>query len=133
MSTHSLAQYCGIRTLDALIDGNPSTLLVYLLGETLVGKVKLERTNRAVANFYSLFVNADFRRQRVATSLLEACEVLACEAGCEAIACEVKKTNTDALLFYRRLGFVVCFEFNDGSLLVTKGLASTQPIAEEAK
>jgi len=64
-----------------------------------------------------VFVIESYRKQGVATRLLERCEQWACEAGCLEFASDCEITNSDSYSFHMKFGFqeanrIICFKKN---------------------
>jgi ribosomal protein S18 acetylase RimI-like enzyme len=120
-----------IITLETDICGSRSILIVDIDNskgfQQVAGRVEIRVWNRKVADFCRLFVREEFRRKSVGTSLIRQCYFLALQAGCEALGCEVRKDNLEAIAFYRRLGFSTVLEFEDNSLMMSRPILNGAP------
>jgi len=66
----------------------------------------VERSRRKMIGYIvTLDVSAGYRRQGLATELMEAAERLALADGCKSLALHVYTENAAAIAFYQRLGF----------------------------
>lgn len=113
-----------IQRFDITVDGERTTKY-FALEETakyVVGFVDLRCDGLRSASFRQLFVLPDLRRRGIGRKLVEACAVRARLSGCETIGASVAHGNVDALDFYAKLGYSVCYVFDDGSTLVAKRL-----------
>jgi len=110
-----------IHRLDIILPGETTTVLLTIIDPTtadVIGTVQLSCKGKRVASFSRLFV-ADRHRQRgLGRALVGAADRIARASGSEAIACECHPSNLQAQAFYRRLGFTVAFQFDDGSLIM---------------
>ena len=64
----------------------------------------------------------DFQGQRVGDILLEFCIETSIQNGMEKLVCEVDDTNSVALKFYKKRGFVFLKSASDGSHFLEKSL-----------
>lgn len=109
--------------LNAEIMGVRQTLLVAIgIEGRLLGEVQTRYHGKRVAEFSWLFVQSDVRGQGIGRELLRQCEVLAQRNGCEGIACRVNAGNDAAVSFYRRAGYAISADYDDGEVDMFKNL-----------
>jgi len=86
-----------------------------------------------VAELQRIAVAPDRRRRGVANELLEAVRAEAGRRGAERLLLEVRETNTGALAFYERAGFVEIDRrpryYRDGATAIILQLSLTEPPA----
>jgi len=89
----------------------------------LIGTVVLKDFSRGeCAEFSRLFVDEKCRRLGVARALLAAAADAARKGKASGMSGYVNQTNTEALAFYRREGFMPVYRFHDGDHLVWRPL-----------
>jgi ribosomal protein S18 acetylase RimI-like enzyme len=109
-----------IHQLDARVDGVRSTHLVAFFAEDFAGSVDLLYQDRVSATVKELFVDNVYRGQGIGTALITRCCEIARNGGCETLGLSLAKDNSGAAEFYKKLGFIFAFQYDDGSFVVVK-------------
>jgi GNAT superfamily N-acetyltransferase len=120
-----------IKRLDVSIDGLDHSKLMALVEDRAVGTIDLLHVERKAASFRELFVDREYRRGGIGKALVKTCEQMAIESGCEYLGCLVAAGNHSVVPFYLLLGFEICYEHDDGMLILTKRIC--QFAADEKK
>lgn len=94
------------------------TQIVMVDGTFFCGTVRLQFEGRKSACIWRLQVHPKARRQGIGTRLVECCCKIAKDAGCETIGLTLDKDNEGAAGFYRKLGFIFGYEFDDSFVMV---------------
>jgi ribosomal protein S18 acetylase RimI-like enzyme len=115
-----------IKQLDVIIDNESSIQLVALDADnifTITGVIKLDIPNNiSTAAISSLYVKEKYRNNSIGTNLIEKCCDLAKSKEYATIVLQVLKDNIAAIHLYKKLGFILACEYEDGYLLFTKTL-----------
>ena len=96
----------------AMIDENIKDGIVILgayVNEKLVGVVKVTNQNNSYY-FSRLAVLPTYQKKGIASSLVAAIEKVASEKNIHVIQCKVRKTETDNIRFYQKLGYNITKE-----------------------
>lgn len=112
----------GIQFLATLVDGIEETKIIATNGAgVFVGYVGLQCRNRRAACFRQLFVKELHRGCGFGSELVRRCAEKAQAEGCETLGGLVAKENLDVLPFYKKLGFIFAYEYEeDGSVIIVK-------------
>jgi GNAT superfamily N-acetyltransferase len=112
-----------ILRLDSEVEGHKSALLIVVAEGVMLGKVTLIAASRQSAGIARLFVRPDMRRIGVATALMErAHEIALHDYDCQTVGLTLAKDNSEARALYDRLGYVLAYEYDDGSFIMCKRL-----------
>ena len=84
----------------------PELLLVGILHETLVGAV-MAGFDGVRGWIYHLAVAPESRRRGIATQLVRTVEAGLRKVGCPKVNIQVREANSEAVAFYRNLGFAI--------------------------
>lgn len=96
----------------------PDLFLVGLIGDRIVATVMAGyEGHRGWVNY--LAVAPEYRRQGLGRQLMAHVESLLREAGCPKINLQVRAENTEAVQFYRRLGYSVDEVISMGKRLIS--------------
>ena len=109
-----------IRSIDCSVDGNEETMLVFVDEGDFLGTVGLQYRNLRAANIRQLYVKDDCRGRGIGSYLVAECCRIAKDAGCETLGLVVDKANDGAREFYRKLGFIFAYQYDNGDDLMTK-------------
>ena len=96
----------------AMIDENIKNGIVILgayVNEQLVGVVKINNQNNCLY-FSRLAVLPTYQKKGIASSLVTAIERVAAEKNIHVVQCKVRKTETDNIRFYQKLGYSITKE-----------------------
>lgn len=121
-----------IHELEILVDGATTTKIL-AIDETLrdqfqaVGCVDLKYKGRRVAVMRQLFTRAAYRRKGIATILVARCAGLASSANCDTLSLLLRPDNKEGIALYRKLGFALAWQDEDGELIMMKSLRETLP------
>lgn len=94
------------RMIDGALQVRPETLLVAELDDAVVGAV-IAGFDGVRGWIYHLAVAGGHRRRGVATRLMRAAEAALRALGCAKINLQVRAANSEAVAFYRKLGYRV--------------------------
>lgn len=112
-----------ILRLNSEVDGNQSTLLIALGEGGIMGKVELMAASRQSAGIARLFVRPEHRRTGVAATLMRHAEEIALhDYSCHTVGLTLAKDNSEARALYDRLGYMLAYEYDDGSFIMCKRL-----------
>jgi GNAT superfamily N-acetyltransferase len=111
-----------IKKLDVILDGIEYSKFIALVEDQFIGCVDLQIQTATSASFRALFVHEDYRHQEIGFKLILACEQAAEKAGCKYLGAQVDRGNLDVLPFYEKLGFMPCYQHDDGTLIITMRL-----------
>lgn len=71
-----------------------------------------------------LFVRPELRKQGIARALMDKAEDIAMRKGCVSVSLTVMLANLATLKpYYERRGYRAVYQFTDGDVLFTKGIA----------
>jgi ribosomal protein S18 acetylase RimI-like enzyme len=94
------------RDIERKLKVTPGLFLVAILDGKIVGTCMAGyEGHRGWINY--LAVAPDYRRQGIATRLMEVAEMKLKELGCPKINLQVRTTNTEVIQFYERIGYTV--------------------------
>jgi predicted Zn-ribbon and HTH transcriptional regulator len=114
-----------LRRLDTVVDGIATTLLTMTLGDDLIGSVELSQVSVKSASFRRLFVEPTSRRLNVGRGLVNRCvEIAFNEFKVETVGISVAD-DSGLIAFYRACGFILAYQYDDGSLLMFKTQITT--------
>jgi ribosomal protein S18 acetylase RimI-like enzyme len=126
-----------IGRLDCEVDGTRTTQLVAFgddaqSGRSVVGTVELlflkanakVTTPRRSACIRMLYVHRSFRMQGIGRRLVDEACAIARRYGCETLGLSLAVDNYSAAEFYQKLGFLFAYEYDDGSMLVSRSLSA---------
>ena len=108
-----------LQSLDVQITQAMYTIIASIDQGELVGIAKVSHRGVRGAWIAELFVRDDHRGRGVGTSLIDRACSIAGESGCEAIAlCVEKGGDAEGLMaFYRKLGFTLAWETDEGFVM----------------
>lgn len=102
-----------------LFRGDEETLVVAAVAGRIYGTVALQHKDRRAASICRLFVTKNYRRRKLGTYLVDECIRVARGSGCETLGLLVKKDNESAREFYRKIGFLFAYQYDNGDELMT--------------
>lgn len=106
-------------SIDVIVDDTKETLITAFNDKQIVGTVSIGYKNKKSAYIRMLYVDINYRRMGIATTLLEYCHDLISKEKCESIGLVVKGDNDIAIKFYKKLGFKIVYDYDDGSFLMS--------------
>ncbi len=101
-----------------------------IMAPLFVGCVGLHLGERSSC-IRQLFVAPKFRRLGVGRRLVERCCQLADVYGSETLGLQLAPNNEGAWQFYKRLGFLVAYEYQDGPQVCCKQLSANSAASRE--
>lgn len=115
------------REMGLLIDGVRETLIVALeergnQAAVIVGCVHVRHTDCESATMLRLFVRDDRRLKGIGRELVSRAVNEAVMSSCESISLDVVKDNRGVCEFYRKQGFFVSHEYDNGDVIMAKRL-----------
>lgn len=110
-----------IEAVQTIVDKVEEVLLLARNEGRTVGSVSLKFDKRC-AFMRRLFVADDFRRRGVGSALLGRAQAESIRLGKESLGLVVESTNETAIDLYRRFGFLIGHEYDDGSFSMFKPL-----------
>lgn len=113
-----------IRCIDTNVDGLEEARLMFVDEGVFLGTVGLQYRNLRAANIRQLYVKEDCRGRGIGSHLVDYCCGVAKVAGCETLGLVVNKANDGAREFYKKLGFIFAYQYDNGDDLMTKVLGS---------
>ena len=111
-------------SFDTCVDGCEETALMVIEPSSMkpLGLVHLRCSGRRSASIHGLYVRPGERLKGIGRSLVEASCQIAKKAGCETMGLVLAKDNKAGRQFYKKLGFVFSYEYEDGQVIVTRAL-----------
>lgn len=101
------------RRIAYLIKKAKSATLVYENSGIRGYILLLFRKDTSAARVYSICVHPAYRKMGIGAALMRAAEKLAKERKCTKMTLEVSESNSDAIAFYRSLGFETIRKLED--------------------
>ena len=111
-----------LKSMRTNIDGVEETLIVAIEGDLIIGSVRCGGLDRESAYIRDLFVRKNYRLRGVAKQLVVVCTNEAFLSECESIGLQVSGDNRGAIEFYKKVGFLPAYEYDDGSKLMSMQL-----------
>ena len=106
-------------SIDVVVDDTKETLITASNDKQIVGTVSIGYKNKKSAYIRMLYVDVNYRRMGIASTLLEYCRDLTSKEKCESISLVVKTDNDIAIKFYKKSGFIIAYDYDDGSFLMS--------------
>ena len=111
-----------IKAIDMKVDKVEQTTIVVLDDYEIIGTVQLRYKGKKSACIWLLFVEENYRREGIATLLVNECCKMAKQEHCQTLGLIVDKDNEPAMSLYHKLGFKFSYEYEDNTYLMVKDL-----------
>ena len=130
MSIHpEIDTYLDIQFLDCEVEGVKERQFIVLYRGDLVARVGVKAEGREFAEMRQLFVDEDAREKGIGRHLVSECVDYASGENCLSLAITIAKCNRGVIPFYTKLGFLPCYKFSDGELVMALSLTGKEPSA----
>ncbi len=88
-----------------LAKAHATTLIVEQDGQVCGAAIMAWRRNSSVGRLYSIVIDPTFQGRGLGSKLLQACEAVARQRGCDRVSLEVRADNRRAIGMYERHGY----------------------------
>lgn len=90
-----------------LSEANATTFIIEQAGQVCGSAIMAWRKNSLVGRLYSIVIDPAFQGRGMGSQLLQVCEEVALEHGCDRVSLEVRVDNKRAMSMYERHGYSI--------------------------
>lgn len=118
MTQSELSEVEGLDYIEITVSGKTETRLVVTRPENGIVASCAYREGIHTLSIRQLFVYSTFRRKGIGSDIMRVCIRQAKDIAAESVSLMLSPCDHEAFPFYRKFGFVVVGEFEDGELIL---------------
>lgn len=107
-----------IQRFDIVVDNISETLFIAIRNGQIIGTINCGHKDKRSAYIRLLYVHDSYRNQGIAARLIGMCCETSKKSGCETLGLQVSDKNIAAISLYKKMGFIVAYEYDDNSTLM---------------